>query len=96
MDHVGINIPGVMTRRKFIELMEEAGVKFISLEELLLLFTGIVLSTSMPVMAGSKIDESWMFWGEAENAALSLVPLEVRYEFVLLEATDRMQTRLSS
>ena len=96
MDHVGINIPGVMTRRKFIELMQEAGVKFISLEELLLLFTGIVLSTSMPVMVGSKIDESWMFWGEAENAALSLVPLEVRYEFVLLEATDRMQTQLSS
>ena len=96
MDHVGINIPGVMTRRKFIELMQEAGVKFISLEGLLLLFTGIVLSTSMPVMVGSKIDESWMFWGEAENAALSLVPLEVRYEFVLLEATDHMQTQLSS
>ena len=88
MEYLGINIPGVMVRRKFLELMQEGGVKHINLDELLLIFTAIVISTRTKTCTGHKAQPEWMFWGEANNCALTLVPAEVRYDYVLAVLSD--------
>ena len=96
MDYYGINIPGLGVRNEFVNLMLDAGVKYVDLSELLLHFTAIILNPDMRVMTGHIGQEGWMFWSRRDNQALSLVPPGVRYQYVLDTIRDHQQTQLSS
>ena len=95
MGYVGININHSI-KRMFIDLMQEAGVRYVSLEELCIQLSALLVSIEKDAMTDGPTKLDYLFWTDAHNDALALLPKEARKEFVIAECIAYEQARLSS
>lgn len=95
LGYFGINITNHL-KRDFLDLMREAGFKYISLEELCIQLCALLISTERNAITDGPTKMSYLFWTAERNAALALLPAAARKAYVIAECLAHEQTQLSS
>lgn len=95
MGYFGININSTL-KREFLDLMREAEVRHHSLEELCIHLGALLIGTERNAITDGPSCMDYLFWTDAHNAALSLIPKEGRKAYVIAECIAHEQTQLSS
>lgn len=95
LGYFGINITSGL-KREFVNLMREAGFKYISLEELCVQLCAVLISTERNALTDGPSNMSYLFWTKELQDSLALIPIEARKEFVIAECLAYQQTQLSS
>lgn len=95
LGYFGINITSNL-KREFLDLMQEAGFKYISLEELCIQLCALLISTERNALTDGPSNMEYLFWTKELQASLALIPVKARKDFVIAECLAYQQTRLSS
>lgn len=90
----GLNLT-VVDKRKLIQLLDEAGCRYITMDELRNDLRSLLVSTSKRGMTDGKYSPDYLHWTSAHNAALEVLPLEARLEYFEAECLSHLQTQLS-
>lgn len=95
MGYFGINMH-THYRTKFCALMEEAGYKYVSLDELRVYLGAVLISTENKAITESPANMDYIYWNKELQASLELLNPELRMQFITGVCIAHEQTQLSS
>lgn len=83
-------------RHEFMLLMQEAGYKYVGLEELIIHLGAVLISYMQKGITDVPASIEYVHWNKELHASLRLLPPEARVHFVEATCLAYEQTRLSS